>query len=208
MLRIDTNSWHYRLNHKIYGDGVPKSLCPYFWGTLLAIGFLSWLFALLNLIERQNFSLPHFNIGLLHFLERHSTIIRYVMNIGMIGWGGVAFFGFNQPGSVILLSLGATLTFFQVFSKLIFKPGVYKPKEYQEKAPNILIEMAKANHHKICPRLDFVDIEKEDFNDKVRMIEAIKTTRHNLNDLVKNWEKPNEVQSKRLQTQDKTSESS
>lgn len=206
-MRIDTNSWHFRLNSKIYGSDIPKSLCPYFWGTLLAIGLLSWLYVLFDLIDRQNWSLPSFNIGLFRYLERHSTIIRYAMNLGLMGWGGIGFFGFNSPGSIIALSLGATLTFFQVFSKSIFKPGIYKPRQYQEKAPNILIEMAKANHHKICPRLDFVDIEKEDFNDKVRMIDAVTTTRHTLKDLVDNWEKPNEVQSKRLQTQDKETES-
>lgn len=129
------------------------------------------------------------------------------MNIGLMGWGGYGLF-IGNPGSVIALSLGATLTFFQIFSKSIFKPGVYKPREYHEKTPNILIEMAKANHHKICPRLDFVDIEKEEFNDKVRTIEAIKQVRQKFNDLSQNWDKPNEMQTEKLRTQNKDTKSS
>jgi len=226
LLRIDTNSWHYRLNSKIYGSDIPKNLCPYFWGTILSITILSWLFVLLDLIDRQNWSIPHFNIGLLNFLEKHSIIFRYGLNLGLAGFGGISYFGFGNAGAIFPMAIGISLTIFAIFSKRIFKPGVYKPRHYQEKTPNILIEMAKANHHRICPRLDFVDTQKEDFNDKVRMIDAISTARHKLNDLSENWEtpyevqnkvlnalsedreQPNEVQSKRLQTQNKASEPS
>lgn len=202
-MKINTNSWHYRLNSNIYGSSIPKNLCPYFWGTILSVVFLSWFSVLFKFLERQDW--PHFNIGLLNFLGKHSNILRYSINAGVGIWGAYSFFGLGSNGGLFLMALGTSLTIFSVFSKWIFKT-TYSPRTYtiKEKNPNILVEMVKAKHHRMCPRLEFVDVEKENFNEKVRMINALQKTKDHLNI---SWNS-NEVQDKKLREQDKTAKTS
>lgn len=183
-MKIDTNSWHYKLNNYVYGSEMPKNLCPYFWGTVLSVTFLGWamwgIVKIAEAIDRQHWSMPSFNIGFLKYLERHSKFLVYGLYGGMALWGGTSYFVFGNPGGLMLLGVAGGGTFYFTFRDKFVS---YKPKKIyippQKKNPNLFVEMVKAKHHSMCPRLDFVDKTKEEFNESVKKI-----------DEKPNWETP------------------
>lgn len=159
------------MNHANYGDSIPKSLCPYFWSTVLSIVVLSWLVHLINLIEKQHWRLPEINIGIFNFLGKHRVAIFSIWNIGLFTHGAVGYFFLGNTGGIISMGVGAGLLVFMKYSDRIFKATArttYQiPKTDQ---PSIFKEFVKAKHKSVCPLLEFVDVQKEDFNKHVKKL--------------------------------------
>jgi len=188
-MRIDTNSWHYRLNHRFYDSNVPQRLCPYFWATVLSVSVLSWMYLIFQLIERQNFSLPTFNFGMFKFLERHSKAVVYTLYGGLIA-GGLFQVLNGLPGGIVMTMVGGVGAFFYKFGNKILPAGHYNPpKLVMKKQPSIVTEYLKANHSRVCPHLEFIDMNKEDFDNKVRQLDVIRSVRTSLNEAVEKVEK-------------------
>jgi len=173
-MRIDTNSWHYKMNHGNYTE-VAKSLCPYFWSTVLSVLVLSWLGYLISLIENQHWSAPEINTGVFKFLEKHSEYLRASLSVGLAGYGAIAYFIFGQGGGLMPLGMGIGLLIFQKYAGKLFRATVkttYKIPE-KNKEPSIMKEFVKAKHKSVCPMLEFVDVKKEDFNKHVKKIDQL-----------------------------------
>lgn len=173
-MRINTNSWHYRLNRSNYGSDVPKSLCPYFWSTVLSVLVLSWLWVIVSAFDKAfgNISLPKFNIGLFRFFDKQGRKIPYLISGGLAGYGAISYFMFNDIFGIWNIALGSGLLIWSKYSTAILKRTLkttYKIPT-QEKQPSIFKEYVKAKHHSVCPTLQFIDFEKENFNDSVRKI--------------------------------------
>lgn len=174
-MRINTNSWHYRLNRSNYGSDVPKSLCPYFWASLLSISVLSWLGPLVEALDKAfgNISLPKFNIGLFRYLDKHGRKVPYFLSGGLIAFGAYGFFAMNEVVGLWNIGLGSGLIVWSKYSGLFFKHAIKTKTSYKiptRNQPSILKEYIKARHHSVCPTLEFVDFEKEDFNNDVKKI--------------------------------------
>lgn len=188
-MRIDTNSWHYRLNQTVYGSDIPKKLCPYFWATVLSVTILSWMDIIIKLIERQNISLPTFNFGMFKFLQRHSQYVAFTLYGGLIA-GGIAQLLNGFPVGYIMIATGAGGAFFYKFGSRIVPAGKYNPpKLVRKKQPSILTEYLKANHSRVCPQLEFIDVNKEDFDNKVKQLDTIHSVRTSLNQALDKVEK-------------------
>lgn len=161
----------------MYGSAVPTKLCPYFWSTVLSIVILSWLNVVFDLIEKYTryWTFPEFNIGLFRFLEKHSS---FTVNglYAIMGGVGVAFY-FLDLQIAGVMTLGSAIGGFLYLKfgnklHLYTQRTTYKPTT--AKSPSMAKEYFKAKHSLVCPSLDFVDIEKEDFNKQVRKIEQNK----------------------------------
>jgi len=172
-MRIDTNSWHYKMNKGNYVE-VAKSLCPYFWSTVASVLIFSWLSYLISLIENQHWSAPEINTGVFKFLEKHSEYLRASLSVGLAGYGAIAFFIFGQGGGLMPLGMGISLLIFQKYAGKLFRATArttYKVPE-KNKEPSIMKEFVKAKHKSVCPMLEFVDVQKEDFNKQVKKIDS------------------------------------
>ncbi len=181
-MRINTNSWHYRLNRSNYGSDVPKSLCPYFWASLLSILVLSWLGPLIGALDKAfgNISLPKFNIGLFRYLDKHGRKVPYFLSAGLIAFGAYGFFAMNEVVGLWNIGLGSGLIVWSKYSGLFFKHAIKTKTSYKiptRNQPSIIKEYIKARHHSVCPTLEFVDFEKENFNDSVKKIELSKLSK-------------------------------
>jgi len=134
-MRIDTNSWHYKMNNSNY-TYVPKSLCPYFWSTILSVLVFSWLGYLISLIENQHWSAPEINTGVFKFLEKHSEYLRASLSVGLAGYGAIAFFIFGQGGGLMPMGMGVALLVFQKYAGRLFRATArtsYKIPEKEKK---------------------------------------------------------------------------
>ena len=172
-MRIDTNSWHYKMNKENYVE-VPKSLCPYFWATVLSVSVLSWLGYLFNLIENQHWSVPQINTGVFKFLEKHSAYLRASLSIGLAGYGAYTYFITGSTAGIFSMGVGGGLLLFQKYADKIFKATArttYKVPE-KNKEPSIMKEFVKAKHKSVCPLIEFVDVQKEDFDKQVKKIDT------------------------------------
>lgn len=195
-MRIDTNSWHYKMNYRNYGDSIPKSLCPYFWSTVLSIVLISWLGALINLIERQHWRLPEINIGIFNFLGKHRIAIFSIWNGGLFTFGAIGYFIFGNASGLINMGVGAGLLVFMKFSDSIFKATTrvtYKIPD-NNKQPSIFKEFVKAKHKSVCPMLEFVDVKQEEFNKQVKKIDE-KPPFKFMESLDQKERRPNQVES-------------
>jgi len=171
-MRINSNSWHYRLNRDMYGSDVPKSLCPYFWATIFSIFVLSWLSLIIKAFDHV--SLPRINIGLFRFFEKHRTVLPFLISGGLAGYGAISFFVYNDIFGIWNMALGSVLFVWSKYSTSILKrafTSTYKIPT-KEKQPSIFKEYVKAKHHSVCPTLEFIDFKKEDFNRHVEMIKT------------------------------------
>ena len=174
-MRINTNTKLYKINLRNYGSDVPKSLCPYFWASIFSVLFLSWLGPLVGLLDRMfgNISVPKFNIGLFRYMEKHGKKIPYFLSGGLIAFGAYGFFFSHEGIGLWNIGLGSGLMVWSKYSSSILKrtfKTTYRIPTREHHQPSVFKEYMKAKHHSICPTLEFVDFEKENFNDSVKKI--------------------------------------
>jgi len=154
---------------------VAKSLCPYFWSTVASVLIFSWLGYLISLIENQHWSAPQINTGIFKFLEKHSEYLRASLSVGLAGYGAFSYFVLGHGGGLLALGMGVGLLLFQKYAGKLFTATArttYKVPE-KNKEPSIMKEFVKAKHKSVCPVLEFVDVQKEDFNKQVKKIDQL-----------------------------------
>lgn len=169
-MKINTNSWHYKLNRYTWGNDIPEHFCPYARLLLFNIligGWLEFLFRHVNI----TIELPHW--GIMRFMRNNTWLFNIHMLYGLWGMYGVLriLTGETEQGIIsvaitagsyiALRTLGRGVKFFETKSK--------KFKTISEKS--IILQSAKANHNKICPHLEFVDDKIIKFNEDVSAIE-------------------------------------
>ena len=161
--------WHYRLNDYFFGKGYSesnKNTCPYFWGTLLAIGF-AWIKYLVVPIANRwsSIQLPSLSyeqkgrigkivgwiiIGSIFIVTMFYgiTVSWYNLGIGVLVFIGLA-------GGIIGLSFLAVLIKEKYDEWRFNHPK--KNKKPKKPRKNIVKEQIGAWYHRHCPRLEWED---------------------------------------------------
>lgn len=155
-MKINVNSWHYKLNDFMGFDKRNTNFCKYFWTTLFH------LLIALSVVSVFSFVLFIFGYG---FYDLYQNTFQ-------------SYFHYNDLGEFHRLMLGFFVTIIIVFTGfgLVFLVGVTASKiqdnmrekqvqRYREylngqreswnKDSNILVEFLKAKKQKICPRIEY-----------------------------------------------------
>ena len=164
------NSWHARLNRYIYGWSYVENvdcLCPYFWGTILAILALPlWLLCkgvgcVIDYIEDKGWRIPRPNIS-----RNTKNKINNIIGYGFLGLlctifvVGIGFAIINYGIWEVLKWAGILLGVIGAcFGVALFGICIYQ--RYQDwrdehprsRRPNIVIQYIKAKKDKHCPRV-------------------------------------------------------
>lgn len=169
-MRINTNSWHYRLNRYTWGNSVPEHLCPYARSLLFSLvigGWLQYMFDHINI----NFQMPHWGITrILSKIIRENTWFFNIETFYCV-WGifgiwrimtghvdqGIVSVTVTAGSYVVCKTMGRTIKFFESKSSEF--------KGFSEKS--IVLQSVVSNHSKICPKLDFIDTKIVKFNEDV-----------------------------------------
>lgn len=143
-MKIDRNSWHYKLIDAIFKNGPSKSLCWYFWQ--IPISLVAWTFilsvmamilscgiAILTVPIWTNFW-PLADMGLVIIFGGCSVLL----------WHNVIF----QPLKSALYDAPWNKTLFTW-------PPEAKEKPVKDYKPNLIWEFIKAKKQKVCPTLEF-----------------------------------------------------
>ncbi len=188
-MQVNTNSWHKRLNGYFYGNGYfreifynakedkwdsrerQKNLCPYFWGTILAIGFVCIVFLgkqlakVVNKIPSVDWEPPSMSEDM---KQRIGKIVLWLL-VGF-AFAGVMIYGSAYSWENIAWAViygGALVGGLLLLIFLSFgvkdkyddwrndHPKKEKPKK--EKKPNMLKEFLSGWYHKHCPRLEWTN---------------------------------------------------
>lgn len=172
-MKINTNSWHYKLNRYTWGNDIPKHFCPYarlLLFNILVGGWMQFLYSHINL----NIELPHW--GLTRFITRMIRHNKWFFNIEVIYglWGMLGVYHLLQGDTIMgITSLGITGGMY-----LFIKKGAGSVKFFEERSSrfkgisekSIVLQSVKNNHEKICPSLEFVDNTIVKFNEDVSQI--------------------------------------
>lgn len=144
MLQIRKSSWHWKLNHYVWGERVngamSHSLCPYFWGLILAIVGVPFVAFFRKVGEDMVLGGTLTGIMILFVIVLYFVFIKVGAIIFIVG--SLSFIGF-----AVLLSIS------------ISEPSdrEYKHKEKKTRKPNIAWEMVKATKNKYCPMIQVID---------------------------------------------------
>lgn len=168
-MKVNTNSWHYRLNRYTWGNEIPEHLCPYVRLLLFNITIGWWLQLLSNNIH-LNLELPQW--GVMKFMIKHPMIFNievFYSLWAMIGFwqlltgnitGGIINMSITGCSYIAVKTMGRGVKFFEGKSNTF--------KTISEKS--VVLQSVKSNHNKICPKLDFIDNKIVQFNEEVYQI--------------------------------------
>lgn len=169
-MRINKNSWHYRLNKYTWGEP-PEHFCPY----LRVLVFSITIGGLLQLIySKWNIKTPDYGIGrgfnrLIKFTNTHNIPLMEIV-YGVIGIRGITFVleGQYEIG-IFNIAMAGTMYFILKYGIKLGEKAELKSSTFRKFAENsIAYQALKSNHNKVCPHLDFYDKELEEFNEKLR----------------------------------------
>jgi len=157
-MKISKNSWHYRFNKFLAGDGnysrwhgETKTLCGYFWKTVLKISLLPFMAALVYTLS--------FKLGKLFWLEvLYGFTNEQMKAYTLSGWELVW-----VPAFGLLIIAVALTIIIAVPSYIGYRRDIHREKKRlrrslnnePEPKPNIAVEYIKAKKRKICPLLDY-----------------------------------------------------
>jgi len=182
-IKLSEKSWHAKLYALMYGEdgGLPKNLCPYFWGVMAALvsvvpfalffmptHIFSWVRKLIYKDEANSL----FSEGYISTL----FFVALVLNAAILVGFSMVYMWF-QP--FVLVNGQYKFTTFQIIGSLSYLTGVIfgivtlskyiqekarknKRKNWQdgsyipkEKTPNILVEFIRAKYKKYCPKINW-----------------------------------------------------
>lgn len=161
--------WHYRLNDYFFGKGYSesnKNTCPYFWGTLLAIGFAWIKWIAVSIVDHcPDVELPSLSYEKKQRIGRIVgwLLIGFVLT-GVIIYGAVI--SWYHVALVVLLVVGVTgmvlgISFLGVIIKEKWDEWRFRhPKKNKSPKPprkNMVKEQVGAWYHSHCPRLEWED---------------------------------------------------
>ena len=160
-MNINKNSWHFKMNLWFKSGNIwkmPKTLCGYFWTTVLHILFSS---------------------AIAIFIGSFAWMFGWqiVTETGILAWIGVSLSAFWL--NVVAVPVGAVViaTFVLLFAAIAFGFifGLEKFKEYRknkqftkklarvkaglpaEAEPSVFVQYLKARKRKVCPMIDYVE---------------------------------------------------
>ncbi|UGO48167.1 hypothetical protein SHINKOU_88 [Klebsiella phage vB_KaeM_Shinkou] len=163
-MNINKNSWHFKMNLWFKSDNMwkmPKTLCGYFWTTVLHVVFSSAIITFIGSVAWM-FGWP------------------IVAETGILAWMGISLSTFWL--NVIAVPVGAAViaAFMLLFAAIAFGFifGLEKFKHYRiqkkytkklarvkaglpaEAEPLVFIQYLKARKRKVCPMIDYVEGDK------------------------------------------------
>lgn len=154
MLQIKRSSWHWKLNHYVWGErvddtytmwgGEPQSmshsLCPYFWGLILAIIGVPFVAFYRKVGGSIILGSILSGVAVMFIIALYFIFTKVGATIFIVG--SLAFFGF-----AVLLSISVS------------EPSEreYKHKEKKKKEPSMTWQMMKGIKNRYCPMIQVVD---------------------------------------------------
>lgn len=180
-MKIGKNAWHAKLNDYVYGNNYSyysTNLCPYFWGTILAIISLPLVICgkgMNSAIDNTDVHMPSVDlpsVDLPSISDETLTNIGKGLLIVVLGVASVILYYIGEAVSWynFFLGLGIILGVVGAIVGIILSsiwlqdkyrdwrrehPKPYKP--YVEPTPNMLLEYLKAWKHNHCPMLQWVE---------------------------------------------------
>lgn len=154
-MKLKHDSWHVKVNDYVYGSGYSiknKNLCPYFWGTILAIVMIVpfTIYVMIKSVLSEG---------------TKKNIVRYNFCLIMSGMGLV---NLVAGGSIYMYQFVATCIGFAVlyiayetdlFQTLFAKFSKDKPpkpsKPAKVRRPSMTVEMIKGWKNKHCPMVEW-----------------------------------------------------
>ena len=153
-MKLSKKSWHYKLN-MWYTEGVPRSLCPYFWRTvwyivtlpITIVLFIPWGIVLLITGDREN------------IVEEYPRALAMDILLGA-AFCMIAIFWHLNPKEgdpwVVVWVLGLTSWLLLVIILIVYIGSLFEKRvQKKEKKPNILGEYLKARKNKYCPIIEW-----------------------------------------------------
>lgn len=172
-MKVNTNSWHYKLNRYTWGDNIPEHLCPYARLLLFSVllgGWLQYLFDHINI----NFQMPNWGIerAIELFMRNNKRLFNIEVIYSLLSIIGV-YHLLNGDIEMGIFQLALTTSLYVLVKTSgrgvkFFEGKSQKFKTISEKS--IVLQSVKSNHNKICPKLDFIDNKIVEFNEKVSLI--------------------------------------
>nr|WP_153932183.1 hypothetical protein [Klebsiella pneumoniae] len=160
-MNINKNSWHFKMNLWFKSDNMwkmPKTLCGYFWTTVLHVLFSSAIITFIGSVAWM-FGWP------------------IVAETGILAWMGIGLSAFWL--NVVAVPVGAVViaAFVLLFAAIVFGFifGLEKFKHYRnqkqytkklarvkaglpaEAEPSVFVQYLKARKRKVCPMIDYVE---------------------------------------------------
>ena len=167
-MKLSKNSWHARLNTYIFGEYYTRSvdcLCPYFWGTILAILCLPlWLIGhgigyIIENFPETGWHAPKLNMSY-DTKQKIGNIVGYgfLVFIAVIAIIGLTMAIIEYGIIHVVFWIGIGIGFicgFIVFASAMFwikeKYDDWRSDHPKEHKPNLLVEFIKAKKNKHCP---------------------------------------------------------
>lgn len=161
-MRLSPNSWHHKLHVWAYGGVAVRSLCPYFWLTVLAVVFSPFILAAKHwpsvpeeLLDRIMWTCLFIAVGAtivgsmaLMILAAGSVVLGVVYWLLIVGFGGGLIYGMIKVGD---------------WRNTHPKPvKIKEPKPLKirkPREPSLLAEYLKAKKNKVCPIIEWGDGE-------------------------------------------------
>lgn len=175
-MKINTNSWHVKLHKYIFTNRLPDNLCPYFWRIVKSLIFvipafisrlplyLAWLFEML--FKKTDYT----NSFLVNYrnedrsLENMFGFLMYVLLCVIYSLGLIEYNYFRKVMNYSFDSFFAETGYMTNILILIII-GLIVLYEIiclarKNKTPNLLKEFIKAKYHKYCPKIEWVNKNK------------------------------------------------
>lgn len=164
---INTKSWHYRLL-KSLDCNIPRSLCPYFWKTVL----MSMFVLMMSVIALIAVSLFAYGIGYMSFMPKefswevfasmtildHIKCVLYSLAFDVVGAFGTFVFFYTISSSIrsdvnefVYEKVPRDKREFEYYHQYYRN----KRKNKKPKQKSLIIAYLKARKEKICPTLEF-----------------------------------------------------
>lgn len=160
-MNINKNSWHFKMNLWFKSDNMwkmPKTLCGYFWTTVLHVLFSSAIITFIGSVAWM-FGWP------------------IVADTGILSWIGISLSAFWLNAVAVPVGAVVIAVFVLLFAAIAFGFifGLEKFKRYRnqkqytkklarvkaglpaEAEPSVFVQYLKARKRKVCPMIDYVE---------------------------------------------------
>lgn len=158
VMKIRTNSWHYRMLyffdvHSVKYDYGTVSLCRYFWMVVLWLGIATALFVFASFLAASMLSVVYALLTLITPLSLPAinaddalTLFGALITIGSICWI-----------ATIIVGVIVAQQEFQVFSRV----GERIYRKPVDREPGLFMSWLRAKKEKVCPLVEFVSEEDD-----------------------------------------------
>jgi hypothetical protein len=164
-MELNTNSWHAKL-YKCFFEGLPSSLCPYFWKLLLITVLLpiTWVGTTMEIIRREASFFLSFLVTIMTYLVMFMCYELVIVTLNICPEHWYDYVLFTLVGLITLIgamaAMGTTIYLIAKITEFVIEKGrdiiedvTTKPDNTKKKY--VIPEAYKAIKNKYCPRIDW-----------------------------------------------------